>query len=90
LIAMSGAVPLLDDTSRPNPLNWSRQMIQPNPVLKDAYPLSGFTMLNLYQCYSDVNVYNTLLQYLNFHYNNSITKDILHTQQFSEVPTNWF
>lgn len=90
LIAMSGAIPLLDDTSRPNPLNWSRQMVQPNPLLKDAYPVAGFTMLNLYQCYSDLNVYNALLQFLTFHYNSGITKDILHSQQFSEVPGSWY
>lgn len=89
-IAMRSAIPQFDDTSRPNPLNWSRQMIVPNPTLANAYPITGFTMLNVYQCYADNAVYTALLSYLGFHYQNSITNDILHTQQFTEVPFQWF
>ena len=88
--AMQAAIPLFTSVSRKNPLNWSRQMVQPNPLLQNAYPISGFTMLNLYQCINNADVYNTLLAYLNFHYNNDVAKNILHSQQFSEVPGNWF
>lgn len=88
--AMAAAFPTFDDTSRPNPLNWSRQMVVPNPVLRDAYPISGFTMLNLYQCYANADVYNGLLLYLNYYYGQQSAKDILHSQQFSEVPGVWY
>lgn len=88
--AMSSQNPVFDDISRKNPLNWSRQMIQPNPVLADAYPISGFTLLNLYQCYADVNVYQGLLLYLNFHFSQDTAKNIMHDQQFTEVPGVWF
>ncbi len=89
-IAMSAQVPVFDDTSRANPLNWSRQMVNPNPTLPGAYPIAGYTQLNLYQCYADANVYNGLLSYLGFHYTQDISKNILHAQQFTEVPGPWF
>ncbi|TKW77262.1 MAG: phosphatase [Bradyrhizobium icense] len=89
-IAMSSSAPVFDSTSRKNPLNWSRQLVQPNPLLKDAYPIAGFTMLNLYQCYSSQAVYDGLLAYANFHFGSSVAKDILHSKQFSEVPGVWY
>lgn len=89
-IAMAAAFPTFNDASRPNPLNWSRQMVVPNPVLNNAYPISGFTQLNLYQCYADAGVYNGLLLYLNYFYGQQSAKDILHAQQFTEVPGVWY
>lgn len=89
-IAMSAENPVFDDTSRANPLNWSRQMVNPNPKLNNAYPISGFTQLNLYQCYADQNVYQGLLLYLSYFYQQQSAKDILHAQQFTEVPGVWF
>ena len=86
---MSAAIPLFDNTTRKNPLNWSRQMVQPNPVVKDAYPISGFTMFNFYQCYSSQPVFDGILQYLTLHYLNAATTNILHDQQFTEVPSIW-
>ncbi|MCP4618163.1 MAG: phosphatase [Bradyrhizobium sp.] len=88
--AMQTAIPVFDDTSRANPLNWSRQMIVPNPLLADAYPIAGFTMLNFYQCYANSNVYDVLVTYINFLYGNAIAKNILHDQQFSEIPDLWY
>jgi len=89
-IAMSSQNPVFDDTSRKNPLNWSRQMVNPNPLLPNSYPIAGFTQFNLYQCYADANVYQGLLLYLTFHYSQDIAKNILHSQQFTEVPELWF
>lgn len=91
-IAMSAQSPVFDDTSRANPLNWSRQMVNPNPVLANAYPIAGFTQLNFYQCYADVNVYSGILGYLTWFYSNTggVPNNILHSQQFTEVPGVWF
>lgn len=89
--AMSAQSPVFDDTSRANPLNWSRQMVNPNPILQDAYPIAGFTQFELYQCYANVDVYNGLIKYLTFHFDgNGAVPGILHSQQFSEIPEVWF
>ena len=88
--AMQTAIPVFDETTRPNPLNWSRQLSVANPLLPSAYPIAGFTMLNFYQCYANPAVYDIILTYINFHYGNGIAKNILHDQQFSEVPDVWY
>jgi phosphate transport system substrate-binding protein len=87
--AMQAANPNFDSTSILNPINWSRQGVVPNPLLPNAYPISGFTWFDFYQCYKAADL-NAIQAYLNYHY--SATTDastILSANGFAAIPANW-
>jgi phosphate transport system substrate-binding protein len=89
-IAMTSLIPTFaDDAARANPLAWSSQLAQPNPTVKGAYPISGFTMFGFSQCYASANDLTALFGYIKFHYNVShpgIPTAILAGQGFAPVP----
>ena len=66
--AMSAANPNFDSNSILNPINWSRQGVVPNPLLPSAYPISGFTWLDFYQCYKAADL-TAVQAYISYHYN---------------------
>jgi phosphate transport system substrate-binding protein len=87
-VAMSAANPTFDDTSRLNPINWSRQGVVPNPLLSGSYPISGFTWLNFYQCYNTADL-SSIQTYISYHYNDAGAQTILNANGFAPIPANW-
>jgi ABC-type phosphate transport system substrate-binding protein len=80
-----------------NPLNWSRLAINANPVLPGAYPLSGFTFMDFYQCLkstntaplADSNNLNVIFSYLTFQYTDANAAAIISANGFANIsPTN--
>lgn len=93
-LAMDTTVPFFDDTSRPQPLAWSLQGVNPNPGVKGAYPISGFTWLEMYQCYKVHSNGNNALQEfltgLNFIYGNATyAYPIYNSNGFANIPYRW-
>lgn len=105
--AMDSAVPFFqpivteaNDIS--NPLNWSAQTTNPNPVSLNAYPLVGFTYFDFYQCFkatntpglADSNNLNTIFSYLTYHYTDASASAIMVANGFAPIsPTslsNWY
>lgn len=78
---------------RGNPLGWSLQGVVPDPVLPGSYPISGFTWIEMYQCYqthaNGINSFNWLTNFLNYLYGSSNAYAILHENGFAEVPYSW-
>ncbi|MGJ4996981.1 substrate-binding domain-containing protein [Bradyrhizobium sp. HKCCYLS3077] len=92
--AMASAVPQFPDmTTRVNPLAWSLQGVVPNPVLPDSYPISGFTWINMYQCYANhANGNNGFIWFrtwLDYLYGSSNAEQILNDNGFAKVPSPW-
>jgi ABC-type phosphate transport system substrate-binding protein len=50
--AMGSIIPVFDNTTRGNPLAWTGQSAVPNPGAPGAYPIAGFTWMDVYQCYA--------------------------------------
>jgi ABC-type phosphate transport system substrate-binding protein len=86
--AVSAANPTFDATSIVNPINWSRQGVVPNPLLPNSYPISGFTWLDFYQCYSTSDL-GSITSYLTYHYNDAGAQAILNSNGFAAIPSNW-
>ena len=91
--AMSSAVPQFTDATRINPLSWSLQGVVPNPVLPGSYPISGFTWLEMYQCYANHangnNPYLWFRTFLDYLYGSTEAHDILNDNGFATTPTAW-
>src|SRR5262249_52887040 len=87
--AMMTPAPSFTPLTRINPVNWSGQMLHPDPLDPAAYPISGFTMLELYQCYRVPAAVNALFSYLVFHYTNAAANAIIASQGFGAIPANW-
>ncbi len=84
------------DAALTNPLNWSTQGIVPNPLGQNAYPIAGFTWLDMYQCYNQStaagNVLGTIEGYLQFFYggyNQGVAAGILNSNGFAVIPPQW-
>jgi phosphate transport system substrate-binding protein len=92
-VAMSSAVPQFDNTTRTNPLAWSLQGVVPNPVVPGAYPIVGFTWIEMYQCYANhTNGNNPFIWFrtwLDYFYGSQNAHDILHDNGFAELPGPW-
>jgi len=90
--AMASAVPQFTSSTIVNPLTWSLQGVQPNPVVPGAYPLSGFTWLEMYQCYqthsNGNNAYIWFKTFLDYLYG-SAAQPVLASNGFAQVPTVW-
>ena len=91
--AMESAVPQFDSTTIGNPLAWSLQGVVPNPVIPGSYPISGFSWIEMYQCYqphaNGNNAFLWLSTFLNYLYGSSNAAAILNDNGFSNVPTPW-
>lgn len=89
-VAMSSVTPVFDSTTRGNPLAWSLQGVVPNPVLKAAYPIAGFSWLEMYQCYSTGNnIPVQLLEFVYTLYGTGNYKAIIESNGFAQVPGVW-
>jgi ABC-type phosphate transport system substrate-binding protein len=90
--AMESAIPIFTPATRANPLTWSLQGTVPNPSIPGAYPIAGFTWMEMYQCY-DVstgnNAHTFLTTFLNFIYGSPDATNIINANGFSEVPYAW-
>jgi phosphate transport system substrate-binding protein len=85
-----------------NPLNWSRQAVNPNPVLPGAYPLVGWTFMDFYQCLKttntaglfDSNNLNVIFNYLSFQYSDPNAAAIITANGFANISStnlsSWF
>ncbi len=85
-----------------NPLNWSAQSTNPNPVSLNAYPLVGFTYFDFNQCFkttntpglADANNLNTILAYLTYHYTDASASAIVTANGFAPISSsslsNWY
>ncbi len=91
-IAMAGTIPQMNSTTRANPLTWSLQAVAPNPVLPNAYPITGFTFAFMYQCYkAHANTNNSFFWYktwLDFIYGTDVIP-ILNNNGTASVPAVW-
>jgi phosphate transport system substrate-binding protein len=91
--AMSAAVPQFTSATISNPLAWSLQGVVPNPSIPGAYPISGFTWIEMYQCYqthsNGNNAFLWLTTFLNYLYGSSNAAAILTGNGFSNLPTPW-
>ena len=92
-LAMSQATPQFDSTTRLNPLAWSLQGLVPDPVVQGAYPISGFTWVQMYQCYaphaSGNNPFIWFRNFLDYLYSSDEARNILHENGFAEVSPAW-
>lgn len=89
--AMLGANYNMTLASMTDPLTWSTQGIAPDPVQADAYPLAGFTWMNLYQCYEPTNgALIGLTNYLQWHFTSPEAQAILNANGFAPIPLPWF
>jgi phosphate transport system substrate-binding protein len=87
--AMAAVTPVLDNTSRANPLNWASQGTVPNPALPGAYPFAGFSWFLFYQCYSNAQVAGFFPQYLTWHYSNPNAANVLADNGMAVPPQAW-
>jgi ABC-type phosphate transport system substrate-binding protein len=100
--AMSGLLPPSFAGSNPpakNPLNWGA--VSPQPTSAAAYPIAGFSFIDLYTCYSSQAVVTALTGtgagkagYLTWYYggsaiNGGVPAAILGKNGFAPVPTAW-
>src|SRR5262249_36701226 len=91
--AMASANPVFDSTTILNPLAWSVQGVVPNPSLPGAYPIAGFTWLEMYQCYKPhptfVNSLTWFRTFMNYLYGSTDAHNILNVNGFGELPYAW-
>ncbi len=88
--AMTSVTPSFDATTRGNPLAWSLQGVVPNPSLQGAYPIAGFTWLEMYQCYnSGTNVPVQLSGVLYSIYGAPYVETIINLNGFVKPPYVW-
>jgi ABC-type phosphate transport system substrate-binding protein len=92
-IAMSAATPVFNATTRPNPLAWSLQGTVTDPAAPGAYPISGFSWLDMYQCYqphsNGNNPFVWLRLFLDYLYASNDAHNILNDDGFAPVPGPW-
>jgi ABC-type phosphate transport system substrate-binding protein len=90
--AMATAIPQFDATTRANPLTWSLQGVAPNPVVAGSYPISGFSWIEMYQCYqTHSNGNNAFIWYktwLDFLYGTG-SGGIQNENGFAQIPAVW-
>jgi ABC-type phosphate transport system substrate-binding protein len=94
--AMSSAPPVFTSAlAVQSPLSWSRQGVIGNPGAPDAYPLSGFSWLDLYQCYAPASGAGPAILdnaagngYLFFHYGPPAAP-MMAARGFAQVPQEW-
>jgi hypothetical protein len=91
---MNSVVPSFDTTTRGNPLAWTAQAAVPNPGTPGAYPIAGFTWLEVYQCYAvgagdGVNVPPFLNTLFNGLWGADSIGAIINSQGFIRPPQAW-
>ena len=88
--AMASVTPVFDSSTLGNPLAWSLQGVVPNPNQQGAYPIAGFTWLEMYQCYnSGNNISQQLKNFLYTLYAGGNYELILNSNGFAAVPNVW-
>lgn len=91
--AMASAQPQFPGSTITDPLAWSLQGVVPNPVLQNAYPISGFTWLLMYQCYQNHsngnNAFIWFRTWLDFLYGSTTAQNIVTTNGFANLPGTW-
>lgn len=97
-IAMSSSVPQFTDAGVAtdtilNPLAWSLQGVVPNPSVPGSYAISGFTWLEMYQCYAahanGNNPFVWFATFLDYLYGSSNAGAILGDNGFAQVQGPW-
>ncbi|HTJ62404.1 MAG TPA: substrate-binding domain-containing protein [Alphaproteobacteria bacterium] len=98
-LAMASAKPPAFPTAAKDPLNWGA--VAPRPTGLKAYPISGFSFIDLYSCYSSATDVAALVGktagkygYLTWYYgagsvNKNVPKNILAADGFAPVPPAW-
>jgi ABC-type phosphate transport system substrate-binding protein len=89
--ALSSTTPVFDSTTIGNPLAWSLQGVVPDPVLQGAYPLAGFSWIEMYQCYnSPANIPVQLNSFLySLYAGGANLGGIITSNGFAVVPNVW-
>lgn len=76
-----------------DPLAWTLQGVVPNPGLQNAYPISGFTWVLMYQCYQNHantnNAYITFREWLDYMYGAPAAANIINANGFATLPSAW-
>jgi ABC-type phosphate transport system substrate-binding protein len=105
----ANATPIMSATTPPsfsgspapalNPLNWG--VVNPTPTASNAYPIGGFTFIDLYSCYASATDVTNLvgttsgqLGFFRWYYgstteNKSIVNNTLAKDGFAPVPGAW-
>jgi phosphate transport system substrate-binding protein len=67
--------------------------VVPNPSVPGAYPIAGFTWLDMYQCYkphsNGLNAFLWFRIFLDYLYGNPDAHNILNVNGFSPIPGPW-
>jgi phosphate transport system substrate-binding protein len=100
-IMTSIAPPSFSGTTPPaaDPLQWGA--VNPTPIAPGAYPIGGFSFIDLYSCYSSAAVVDALvgttagsLGYFKWYYgtasaNGGVPANVLAADGFAPVPPSW-
>lgn len=91
--AMSSSTPVFDSTTILNPLAWSVQGVVANPSLPGSYAISGFTWLDMYQCYqphaNGINALTWFRTWMNYLYGSNDAHNMLTANGFTPIPYPW-
>ena len=99
IFTMSSTKPPAFPTAAANPLNWGA--VNPLPAVNTAYPISGFSFIDLYRCYKSAVDVDALagttagkVGYLTWYYgakavNGGTPAAVLAADGFAPVPTVW-
>jgi phosphate transport system substrate-binding protein len=88
--AMQSITPVFDATTIANPLAWSLQGVVSNPTRPAAYPIAGFTWLDIYTCYnSPNNISEQVKGFLYTLYAGGVYEGIINDNGFAMVPNVW-
>lgn len=76
-----------------DPLAWTLQANNPNPVGQGAYPIAGFTWMLVYECYkphsNSNNAWLWMRTYVNYMYGASDAQGIIAANGFATIPSPW-
>lgn len=90
---MAAAAPHFNAVDRGNPLQWSRQGVVADPISPGAYPISGFSWLEMYQCYqthsNGNNAFLWLRTWLDYYYSATPQLIIRLDDHAFEIPPSW-
>jgi phosphate transport system substrate-binding protein len=91
--AMSERTPNFPGTTITDPISWSLQGVDANPVQLSSYPISGFTWLLMYQCYqphaNGNNAFNWFRTWIDFLYGSTTATNIINANGFAATPGPW-
>ncbi|WP_368860668.1 substrate-binding domain-containing protein [Bradyrhizobium sp. Arg816] len=92
-VTMATAIPHFSAAERGNPLQWSIEGLVPNPITQGAYPIAGFSWVEMYQCYqTHANGNNAFLwfkMWLDYLYGTDAVPIMRLDDKVAEVPPVW-